>query len=159
MAKDIFAKIAEDGMGGRKECLCDPEPMKFSKEICTLNETVFPAFEIKRKMSQKSELYSALKETREYYKPFLRDLAPKIEPYNKRTYIRNFVLDGSGEITVPEYGGPLGNAKKTYEAVFEIHEIRYDKAYYIRFLGADYKAFVYVNDICVGTHEGFFSPF
>lgn len=68
------------------------------------------------------------------------------------------MLDGE-KITLPHYGGPCGYNKQVYETDFNIMDKNNQKAYYICFKGADYKAVVYINDVCVGTHEGFFSPF
>ncbi len=159
MANDVFANIAANGIGGRHEFLCDPEPMKIDKKVCSLDSSDLTPFKISKKMSEKSELYNALKDMKEYYKPFLENKAPQIPEYNKRQYIRNFILNGEKEITIPEYEGPVGYAKKTYEADFNIESIKPEKAYFIKLLGADYKAYVYINGTCAGIHEGFFSPF
>ncbi len=155
---DNFAQIAANGIGGRQEFLCTPEPMKFDKKVCNL-EDGGSKFETIKKMSTKQELYCALKEIREYYKPFMEDYAPPVKEYNKRQYIDKFILNGDKEISIPEYEGPVGYAKKVYESSFTIDKMQNDKAYYICLMGADYKAFVYINDECVGTHEGFFAPF
>lgn len=61
-------------------------------------------------------------------------------------------------MSIPFYDGPVGNAVKCYYAEFDA-EKEEGKAAYIRFMSADYKAAVYINDVCVGMHEGFFSPF
>ncbi len=156
---DVFANIAERGIAGRRELLCDPEPMKFDKRTVSLTATDLTPFPVKAKMSTKEELYRELDKAREYYAPFLENHAPEVKSYNKRQYIRDFLLNGEKRITVPEYEGPLGYAEKVYESEFTFDEIKPDKSYFICFLGADYKAFVYVNGVCVGSHEGFFSPF
>ncbi len=156
---DVFAGIAERGIQGRNELLCDPNPIKFTKKSVAMSTSDLTQFEVKKRMSTKDELYCELDKMREYYKPFLEDQAPRIPTYTKKKYIREFILNGEKKITIPEYEGPLGYAKKIYESEFTVDETRPDKSYFIRFLGADYKAFVYVNNICVGTHEGFFSPF
>ena len=155
---DNFAQIAANGIGGRQEFLCNPEPMKFDKKVCNLNDGGNKT-ETMKKMSTREELYSALNEMRKYYKPFLENHAPSVVSYSKRQYIDKFILNGEKEITIPEYEGPLGYAKKVYETSFVIDDLKSDKAYFICLMGADYKAFVYINGECVGTHEGFFSPF
>ena len=109
-------------------------------------------------MTTKEELFEALKKMRREYEPFLADYAPKQESKRTRIDIKEFLLDGKEKITIPHYGGPVGYAKKVYESEFELSDFT-GRAVYLNFLGADYYAVVYVNDICVGTHEGFFSPF
>lgn len=158
MGNDVFANIAANGIGGRHEFLCDPEPIKRERRICALEEGG-EAFHIMPKLSTKEELYSELEKMREYYKPFLKNIAPPVKEYAKRQYINKFLLNGEREIEIPEYEGPVGYAKKVYEADFEMSEIKEGKAYYICLMGADYKAFVYINGECAGMHEGFFSPF
>ena len=159
MANDIFANIAANGIGGRQELLCNPEPMKIEEKECVLDSTDLSPAPVRKKMSEKDELYQELKKMREYYKPFFEDFAPEIPVMNSRQYIREFILDGDKKITIPEYEGPVGYAKKSYESSFVLDTINPNKAYFIRFLGADYKATVYINGVCVGMHEGFFSPF
>lgn len=161
---DIFAQIAANGIGGREELLYDPQPMKFEKRAVVLDEKITP-FEIKKKISTKEELYQELAEMRKTYAPFLRDLAPKMELYKKVIKLDKFMLDGE-EVTIPHYAGPLGNQKQVYTTTFEsefdsemLQSGEVQKAAYICFQGADYYAVVYVNGVCVGTHEGFFSPF
>lgn len=156
MTNDVFANIAAKGIGGRRELLCDPKPIKFDKKVCELNNCDLNPHNRKKKISTKSELYNELKSLKKYYEPFMQDFAPKIAEYNNREYINNFVLDGKKIIKIPEYGGPVGYAKKTYETDFNITEIKKEKAYFIKFLGADYKAYVYINSVCVGMHKGFF---
>lgn len=153
---DDFAKIAATGIGGRSELLTNPSPKKFTTRECVLEKggnTILT----KNKMSTKEELYRELKKQREYYSEFLKDLAPTPENYHSRIYIDNFTVDGN-KVTIPDFGGPTGVSEKTYIAEFEVNDFE-DKAVYIRFEGVDYECFVYINDICVGTHEGFFSPF
>ncbi len=159
MANDFFANIAGTDISGKREQMYDPEPIKLDKRVCTLNQEDLLPFPITKKMSTKKELYAALETAKAHYRPFLQNKAPTVESTCKRRSIRHFTVDGEHEVTVPEYGGPIGNVKKTYETVFVIDRIQNDKVYFIRFLGADYRAFVYINDTCVGTHEGFFSPF
>ncbi len=159
LSMDAFANIAEGGIGGRKELLYDPSPMEFTKRSITLEESDLTPFAVKPEISTKEELYFELDKMRRQYAPYLEELAPRLADCTRRQSIREFVLNGKEKITVPEYGGPIGYAKKVYESDFLIDELHDDKAYFVRFLGADYKAVVYVNGACVGIHEGFFSPF
>ena len=153
---DIFAQIAANGIGGREELLHEPQPIKFDKKSVVLDRDITP-LEIKKKISTKEELYRELAEMKTFYAPFLQDLTPKLEMHKEVIKLEKFLLNGE-EITLPHYQGPLGNHKQVYETTFQAN-IAEDKAAYVCFQGADYYAVVYINGICVGTHEGFFSPF
>lgn len=153
---DVFAQIAANGIGGRDELLCDPQPMKFEKKSCVLDKEVIP-FKIKRKISTSEELYQELDKMKKAYVPFLQELSPELKSCKKVIKLERFMLDGE-EVTIPHYQGPLGYYKQVYTTTFEAVTDD-EKAVYICFKGADYYAVVYINDICVGTHEGFFSPF
>ena len=134
----------------------EPKPIPFSEKLCTLHENGdFPV--LPPRMSTKKQLDAALSELRRQYTPFLRNLAPEIPSYQKRIEITHFMRDGK-EVTIPNYGGPLGYAFCEYTAEVEIGEFD-QKAVYLHFEGADYLATVYINGECVGSHEGFFSPF
>ena len=153
---DIFAQIAGNGIGGREELLYDPQPMKFIKNSCELKRAETP-YPVEKKISTKEELYEELKLQKAAYQPYLQDLAPALSPCKETIKLEKFLLDRE-EITIPHYQGPLGKQKQIYTTSFELQKSP-DKAVYVCFQGADYYAVVYVNGICVGTHEGFFSPF
>ncbi len=158
MANDIFANIAANGIGGRMDLLKEITPKKYEKAECKLEDTDIAPFKTIKKINTKEELEAEVKKLRKKYEPFLADYAPKQETKRTRIDIKEFLLDGNEKITIPHYGGPIGYAKQVYESEFTIEDFS-GKAVYINFLGADYYAVVYVNDVCVGTHEGFFSPF
>lgn len=153
---DVFAQIAKDGIGGRSELLCDPQPAEFQKKVCVLDQKSQPE-DIMPKLHTKEALYQELQKLKEKYRPFLRDIAPTLESYKKVIKLETFLLNEK-EVTIPHYQGPLGRQKQVYQTTFEA-TVAPDKAVYICFQGADYYAVVYVNETCVGTHEGFFSPF
>lgn len=153
---DVFAQIAKNGIGGREELLHDPQPIPFEKKVCVLDQKGTPEV-IRKKMSTKEELQEELERQKEYYQPFLKELAPELKCCKQVIRLEHFLLDGK-EITIPHYEGPLGNCKQVYETTFEA-EMLEDQAAYLCFQGADYYAVVYVNGTCVGTHEGFFAPF
>jgi beta-galactosidase/beta-glucuronidase len=132
--------------------------MKFDKRACALTDDVKTPIVAPKEMSTKEELYKEIDNLRKKYAPFLQNHAPKLENTRVRTDIKEFILDGKEKVTIPHYDGPVGNATKIYEADFELGAFD-DKAVYICFKGADYIAKVYVNNECVGMHEGFFSPF
>lgn len=159
MGKDVFIEIASNGVGGRAEFLHEPQPLFRDLPKCVLkNEAADPVPTVD-KMSTKEELAEQLAQMREAYKPFLADYAPKMVPINKKVMIKDFVLNGAEKITLPHYGGPVGNAEHVYESEFEITEAYEEKSVYLCFGGADYEAIVFVNDGFAGQHEGFFSPF
>ena len=162
MANDRLAQIAADGMGGRMELLEIPQPLSYEVSQCVLEETSAAALRAtptEEKISTKEELYAELAKMRARYQPFLEDHAPSLQPCRKITKLKSFLLNGETPITIPHYGDPVGYAVQTYETDFEAEALTPEQAMYIRFEGADYIAFVYINGECVGTHEGFFSPF
>ena len=154
---DFFGSIAAKGIGGRHELLVKNEPIKYEKRITVLDGIPDP-IPTEEKISTKEELYALLKKAREYYAPFLENHAPAVDTGRKSIALTEFLLDGE-KVTLPHYGGPAGYAKQVYETEFTLDEVLSDKAYYVSFGGADYRAVVYVNGVCVGIHEGFFAPF
>ena len=154
---DFFGSIAKKGIGGRQELLAKNEPPKHEMRKTPLDTEAKP-LSTKAKISTKEELYRELADLRLRYAPFLENHAPKKDEITERHVLRDFTLDGE-KITLPHYGGPAGYAKQVYETSFTLNEISPDKAYFISFGAADYRAVVYVNGSCVGVHEGFFAPF
>lgn len=155
-------------------------------ELENLPSTYLPAGEINEqakfeylgKELTKEQLDKAIAQQKEYYMPFLSDFAPKME--TKRTHkelktfdwrigndkdARNFqdVLKGKGnweKVTIPHFGEPLGLATTYYRTEFELTKEEIEKeSLWICFKGVDYEATVYVNDVLVGKHTGFFAPF
>ena len=159
MGNDIFANIAAGGIGGRQEFLYEPAPMIVNYKKCELEKGEFSPVMTQHKIATKDELKEELKDIRKKYADFLKDYAPKIENHTEKIQLKEFVLNGSETVQLPYYGGPLGCAEQIYTAEFKIAELNPKKAVYICLKGADYKATVYINEICVGQHEGFFAPF
>ena len=157
MKNDTFANIAKNGIGGRSELLYQPEPMKFDKKISKLEKSTQEPIKTAAKISTPEELSTELNKMKRRYASFLEEHAPICSDVSKRIPIQEFLCDGE-VVTIPHYGGPVGNAVKIYETEFVLDKFD-SKAVYICFLGADYKASIYINDVCVGIHEGFFSPF
>ncbi|MBO5453315.1 MAG: glycoside hydrolase family 2 [Clostridia bacterium] len=134
------------------------EPAKFDEVKVNLVDSSKAPVETVAKITTKEELYNELKAMKEEYSPFLKSYSPVVNEEKEVIDIKEFVLNGEKKITIPEYEGPIGKARKVYETTFNLNDFS-GKAVYICFDGADYEAFVYINDECVGTHEGFFSPF
>ena len=154
---DFFTQIALTEI--RDSSLKTPrEPLPFDKRAAVLTPTEQAPIPTVQSMQTKEELDKALAEMRKSYAPYLRSCAPDLPAINQRTYIKEFLLNGEQPITIPHFDGPMGNEVKTYTSQFSLEAFD-GKAVYICFRGADYIAKVYVNDICVGIHEGFFSPF
>lgn len=158
MKNDKFANIAAAGIGGNAELLHTPSPTFRNVKNANLINGEFSPTPHPLKISTKDELFNELDLMRKEYEPFLKNLAPEFCPLKEVTEIKNFVLDGK-EITIPDYSGPSGYALKVYETEFDSRVVSDSEAAYICFDGADYIAVVYINGVCVGTHEGFFSPF
>ncbi|MBQ3553160.1 MAG: glycoside hydrolase family 2 [Clostridia bacterium] len=142
----------------REKYMVEPQPIPYEKKVCALQKAAGAPVRTQEKMKTKEELYEALDVLRKQYEPFLLNHAPKLEEFNRHISIETFTLDGEKEITIPHFGGPLGYAKQVYEAEFSLENFQ-GKAVYFGCKGADYKATVYINDVCIGIHEGFFSPF
>lgn len=73
------------------------------------------------------------------------------------------VLSGRGAwetVRIPDYRGPIGRWTGFYRCTFSAGtQPAAGHRLFLRFLGVDYIARVYVNGRCVGSHEGFFAPF
>ena len=156
MADDLFALYA--AMADHKnDGLYTPEPISYNTRECILKEgSCTPTIPMPT-ISTEAELKEALASMRKQYAPFLAELAPKPELKKKVFPVRYFLLDGE-PISLPHYGGPACPAVKHYCSEFDLPDFS-GEAVYFCCGGADYIATVYVNDRCVGIHEGFFSPF
>lgn len=126
-----------------------------------------------------SRFHIQLQELRSRYAPFLRNLAPDSGDRRYKQSLTEFmfryrteednrfqrVLDGSGEwekVSIPDFRGPTdeeGRWTGYYRTEFEYGPSGSGNRIFIQFKGVDYKASVYLNGKCLGTHEGFFAPF
>ena len=154
----MFEEFARQGLQTHNRKLVRPLPIPYEKKPCTLTEGSFQPHPLPHEMSTKEELYAALAEMRAQYQPFLRELAPALPVCRDCQEIRHFLLDGETEITIPHYGGPLGNAVQNYTTTFTLTSFE-NRAVFFHCKGADYKAFVFVNGQFAGSHEGFFGEF
>lgn len=161
---DQFEKIAEGFRIDESRGLVCPEPIEVLDKNVRLSLGKQEAFEPYKKMDSKVELDEKVQQLRKQYAPFMRNLAPRIEPVEKSIAIRNFVFTNhKGEksnVVIPHYGGPSPSEKYsvTYDAEFQLDTFG-NNCVYLCFKGVDYTADVFVNDVYVGSHEGFFSPF
>ena len=96
--------------------------------MCLLHATEGKAVKTQAKMNTKEELYDELSVLRKHYEPFLQNHAPFLASSNHHISIKNFVLDGEKEITIPYYGGPLGYAKQTYEIIAVFKTVVYTES-------------------------------
>lgn len=163
MAKnDVFANIAAGYKVGRDRGLVSIEPEKLPDICIELEKGDKYGFQTFEKTETKEELVKELSEMKAYYKPFLENHAPKIKEMCERRELTDFMfsLDGDEEkkLKIPYYSGPTGKHTAVYKTDFEV-EFTSDKAVFICFKGVDYIAEVFVNDVFVGRHEGFFAPF
>ncbi len=155
--QDFFSEIAQTEI--RTSALMKPNgPIPFEKKVCQLSETDQQPCKTAEPMHTQEQLRQELEKMRKIYAPYLENHAPEFTPLTKKYPLREFLLNGEQTVTIPHYGGPLGHAVQVYTTEFTLDDYE-GKAVYVCFKGADYIAKVYVNDVCVGIHEGFFSPF
>ncbi len=72
--EDKFEQFARQAQLANNANLVQPQPIPFVKNPCALSADNLTAQPVKPDMSTKDELYAALAEMREQYKPFLREL-------------------------------------------------------------------------------------
>ena len=158
--QDRFADIAAGGIGGDASQLTDPVPAAHNRDVCTLTQESGTATSYEKKIATEAELRPLLDRLRRKMEPFLADHTAPVETERRRYELCDIKKDGE-PVTLPDYGGPVGAAKAEYTGVFHLDctPEREKDAWYLHFDGVDYMAAVYVGTECVGTHEGFFSPF
>ena len=130
------------------------------------------------KIKTAEDLEKSLVQAREEYAPFLEDHAPRMVSLRARQEIKRFdwrvesdadrlafgsLLEGKGgwqEVRLPHFGPPLGKATTLYRTEFELESsVTSQEDVVLRFGGVDYSCQVYLNGICLGSHEGFFEEF
>lgn len=177
--QDYFADIATALPTESREPLIAPVPPHCPDRILSLSSTP-EGFSrpVPGKITSFEEMTKALSELREEYAPFMADLAPAITPTRSSFELGEFlwreetpedrsdfaaVLGGKGDwktVSIPHYGPPLGKASTLYRTEFDLSaEMAAAEALRIWFGGVDYRCQVYLNGLCVGSHEGFFEEF
>ena len=123
------------------------------------------------------DLQTGLAELREKTAPFLRNFAPPLPTARRRIPVREArwrmsdaadvvltpdAIAANGEwssVQLPHYGGPIGRATAFYQIEIALPSLADKERLFLRFLGADYRAQVFLNGLFLTTHEGFFEPF
>ena len=177
--RDPFAQIASVRASMRDESLVAPQPPRLpARKLPTATSDSKAAFRPAAKLDTAEKLAAELARQRRRHARFLHDFAPPPESTRLGLSLETFdwrqetdedrrdfasVLQGRGQweqVRIPHYGPPLGRATTYYRTTFSVSDEMLAKgAVFVRFKGVDYKAQVYVNGVCVGSHEGFFAPF
>lgn len=177
MKNDFFANIAASGIQNTREGLAEPAPLELEETYLSFQKDE-KGFLPMKKMSDASELYEEVEKQKQYYRPFLQDLAPKMSVNREKKVLREFLwkkgtkedaqdfiglMQGKGEwesIFIPHYGEPRGKAVTYYRTEFSLDKNEMEKgSLWVSFKAVDYKAHVFVNQCYLGSHEGFFAPF
>lgn len=175
---DFFADIATSLPGKQRHHLQAPSPAAVPDlELPLAGATVSNRVPAPR-ITTFEEMQAALAELREKHHPFLQNLAPELPSTRDRLEFKTFswrieqpedrqnfatVLQGAGlwqTVEIPHYGPPLGQAATLYRCEFELPSwAARHEAFGLCFGGVDYRCQIYVNSLCIGTHEGFFEEF
>ena len=178
-SKDTFADIASQVRPVTRPGMAAPPRLPVPDVSLPLKPGAPPvARPLARKINSAEELKTALAGLRARMSPFLQDLAPAVPatravfgikqcqwreetPSDRLSFTD--VLAGKGEWTtvdLPHYGPPLGPAATLYRAELDFPAGLFAAEKRILcFDGVDYRCQVYLNGVCLGTHEGFFEPF
>jgi len=176
---DCFAAIATEIVSDRHGDLRHPEAQKKPANRLPL-ETGSGSSRIPRakKITTAEELSVALDDLRTHMKSFLQDLSPSLPKTRDMVKIESFqwrvetpedrakfdsVQLGGGaweQVRIPHYGPPLGPASTIYRTSIDLPaEMFARERQVICFDAVDYRCQVYLNGVCLGTHEGFFEAF
>lgn len=177
---DFFAELALKDHPADKENLREIPPVSYQKKWLPFSKRVAPEVREVPFEEKLEQFHRQLAALREKYRPFLRNLTPPMELKRKQTELKTFafryhtdedtdfehVHRGGGEweqVTTPDFRGPTkfdGRWTGYYRTEFAYERPQAaDKRVFLVFKGVDYKASVYLNRKCVGSHEGFFAPF
>jgi hypothetical protein len=174
---DFFVRIALENRPVGKEELAESEPISFDKKLFGPSDEVCDRIIEKSYDEMLYEFKTDLKKLREKYSPFMKDHTPPAGINRRTQELNEFgfryeteddkkditdLLEGHGgweKITLPDYRGPVGKWTGYYRTEFKYKDKADDKRVYLRFLGVDYTANIYLNNRYVGSHEGFFMPF
>lgn len=177
-AQDKFADIATRVYNERSELLVEQLPPVLSERYLPVSNDKSSVFKPMDKIDTPQKLETALKGMKQQYLPFLKELAPKLSRERERVYLKEFnwrigeyddpqdiqsalLNKGNWEkVSIPHYAPPLGRAITFYHKQICSDSLPVtNEALYLCFKGVDYKTTVYLNNMLVGAHEGFFAPF
>ncbi|MFD2117609.1 sugar-binding domain-containing protein [Paenibacillus yanchengensis] len=178
-SNDQFAAIAREGVQSANYELVAATPVPMTTTYMLPSTSSAPVAAAPSYAEDLQRFNEQLAELRVKYKPFLANHVLPHEMQRKQQPLQQFqfryhqkednrfsnVLLGEGEweqLTVPDFRGPTKEAGKWtayYRTSFTYGTVAPGKRIFLIFKGVDYKATVYVNDKCVGSHEGFFAPF
>lgn len=176
---DCFAAIATELTAVGREGMAPPAPATAPRKHLSLQtgaaRTPRPRPD---KISTPEELQTALANLRTGMAPFLQDLAPSLPatrqvfhldrcqwrvetPADRAAFADAMAGKGSWEeVSIPHYGPPLGPAATLYRAELTLPANLFATGHQVLcFDAVDYRCQVYLNGVCLGTHEGFFEPF
>jgi beta-galactosidase/beta-glucuronidase len=179
LKSDMFGEIAAQKIDYANRNLVPTPPPKITPRVLPATAgDARAAFRPAEKMTTPEQVHAELLRQRERMAPFLQDLAPPLADQRIRTPLDSFdwrletsedrsdfpsTLAGKGNwqrVTIPHFGPPMGRAIAYYRTEFDVTQRMLDRgALFVRFLGVDYKADVFVNGSLLGSHVGLFSPF
>lgn len=174
---DTFAAIATELVSNRHAGLEAPKPTPQPTNLLPLQSGSISRPRA-QKISTPEQLQTELAALRERMMPFLANMAPELPCSRPVQEIQEFqwrietaqdradfasVQNGSGEwqnVSIPHYGPPLGPSATLYRKTLDLpSEIFSRERQVLCFDAVDYRCQVYLNGVCLGTHEGFFEPF
>jgi len=175
---DLFARIALGDHPLDKDELCEVLPLEINKKYFKTCSQKADYVNLKSYEEKLVSFYEELKGLREKYRQFMADFTPRLRILRKQWEQREFqfryeteedkkdfrtVLEGKGlweAVIIPDYRGPIGKWTGFYRREFCFDgEKKQGKRIFLKFLGADYIANVYLNGRYAGSHEGIFAPF
>lgn len=177
--EDVFAQIAAQRKSYRDDILAIPKPLPVPAPRFVLDRLNSKAvFSVPAHRDTAEELTKELATCRRKIAPFLKNHAPALPSYRSIRKVESFewriqeesdksdfqrVLQGRGDwssVKIPHYGPPLGPATTFYRTEVHLEDVDFAAgSLFLCFKGVDYKARVYLNERCLGMHEGFFAPF
>lgn len=179
MAKvDGFARIAINGIDNNKDELEEIVPESLIKNYFEASDKSASPVVEKSYEEKLEDFHKDIDELKKKFLPYLEDYTPNLKIEREQFELNDFqfryeveedkndfsrVLRGEGDfdtVTIPDYKGPIGKWTGYYRKEFDCdYDIDSDERIYIKFLGVDYIANVYLNNKFIGNHEGFFAPF
>lgn len=172
--QDFFAQIAMTKHPMRTDDLEFP-PLPVPKKQFQYSLMDCPTVPDRTYEERMEDFHRKLNGLRKYYEPFMRDLLPAFPEKEEVQELKTFSFRYAGDhelfsgmfsgseqwetVTIPDYRGPEGKWKGFYQTEFSARHLKEGEQAVIRFASVDYRATIYVNGVCVGSHVGFFAPF